>query len=108
MELLISTCMKFNTPNTMIQYMLTVLVRTLNQMDGYVAIVYGYYTCILCKKIPAIYILPRLTKNAKKDIWNTLYGNQCPPTSLNPPEYLHLRGDKAWGVSFTILCYVTS
>ena len=27
------------------------------------------------QKIPAIYILSRWTKKAKKDIWDTLYGN---------------------------------
>ncbi|XP_057529316.1 protein FAR1-RELATED SEQUENCE 5-like [Amaranthus tricolor] len=62
--------MKFNTPNTMILYMLTVLVLHLHSVQ----------------KIPAIYILPRWTKNAKKDIWDTLYDNQCPSTSLEPPR----------------------
>jgi hypothetical protein len=91
--ILISTCMKFNTPNTMILYMLTVLVRTLNQMDGYVVIVYGYYNCILCKKYHPLNF-PRWIKTAKKDIWDTLYGNQCPSTGLESPEYLHIHGDK--------------
>ena len=38
------------------------------------------------QKIPAMYILLGWTKNAKKDIWDTLYGNQCPPTGLEPPR----------------------
>ena len=41
-------------------------------------------TLAFCAKIPAIYILPIWTKDAEKDIWDTLYGNHCPPTGLEP------------------------
>ena len=58
-------------PNTMILYMLTVFVRTLNQIDGCGAIVYGYYTCILCKIYRFLHFF-KVDKECQKDIWDTL------------------------------------
>ena len=80
--------------------MWNVVVRTLNQMGGSVAIVYWYYTCILCKKIHEIYILPRWTKNVKKNIWNKFYGTQFPPTGLKTSQLSTVRWRHGMGRKF--------
>ena len=36
----------------------------------------------------------------KKDIWDTLYGNQCPPTGLEPPRKSTLTWRQSMGRKF--------
>ena len=84
----------------MILYMLTVLVRILNRMDGYAAIVYGYYTCILCKKYQPYTFFQDGQRMLRRIFGIHLMIINVHLQAWNSPECLHLRGGKAWGRKF--------